>query len=337
MSILDNTAVVDRTEALLKVKETPSLIQSLNVFRERMVNQDSVTFDIAQRSNTILSDKLRNVADTNTIADREFDQHTLHIPHFPQQSTLTRDQLMGIRDFDSEGQKALAKAIAEHLQDHSENIYQFLEYAYAQMLINGELVTDNYGTYSLAEEFGITRPTETFSYANPGDTLAQIRSAQNKAKAGLISGRASGYVMLASDDLFNWLLTGSGDLVRAFEMFLGTGSNPLMNSIGEVGAGYSAVSFGALTIVNYQDTFMRADGTQVQPLADGKGVLFPRARLGTAFYGPRSNLEGLSAGGQKMFAGTFTDPKMKYVEVESETNVLPIVESFGSVVEIDFV
>ncbi|MCL7942234.1 major capsid protein [Halomonas sp. ATCH28] len=334
MSVINNDLIADRTEAISRVPAKPGLISSMGFFKPRMSAQDNITFDIRDGSIKTLSDKLRSTADKNTVADREYAQHVLKIPHWPQSSLISRDNIAGIRAFDSEGQAQLASVIAEHLEDHAENIDLHLEHIQNKMLFDAKLVTDNYGTYDLAEEFGVQQGQKTLSYSQPGDTLKQFRELQNEGKAGLISGRSSGYVLFASEDLFEWLVA-NGDLVRAFELGM-AGPNPLVNEMGDVGAGYQAINFGGTTIINYNDTFTLASGSKDSILAPGAGLFVPRTQVGKTFYGPENSMTGLSRGGARSFAKTIRDPRDRYVEVTSETNALPILESVGATIKVDF-
>ncbi|MBY5930468.1 major capsid protein [Halomonas sp. DP8Y7-3] len=333
--LIDNEYVMDRTEAINKIPAKPSLIGSMGFFKTRSVASDYITFDVREGSLKVLDDKLRSVADKNTRDQSGFDQHVLKIPHYPIESTITRDQLAGVRDFNSESEKSLAKAVAEHLEDHSDMIDYHHEYQQAKMLFNAQLVTDNFGTYDLASELGVSQGSQTLSYAADGDVLKQFRAMQNASKAGLMSGSARGFVMFAGNDLYEWLLTVP-DLTKAMQMNGWAGANPLLGQVGEVGAGYSSFTFGGVTIVNYNDSFTKADGTQDQILADAEGLFVPRAQLGKHFFGPENTLTGLSGGGQRAFSRTVRDDRDRFITVESETNSLPILESVGSTIKVDF-
>jgi len=333
--LVDNEFIMDRTEAINKIPAKPSLIGSMGFYRTRNVNSDYVTFDVREGSIKVLGDKLRSVADKNTTDDKGFDQHVLKLPHYPVESTITRDQLAGIRAFDSESEKTVAAAVAEHLGDHSEMIDYHHEYQMAKMLFNAQLVTDNFGTYDLASELGVAQGTKTLSYTNPGDTLAQFREMQRSARDGLTGGRAQGYVLFASDSMFEWLIA-NGDFTRAFELNMSGGPNPLLGELGQVGAGYNAFNFGSTTIVNYGDSFTLPDGSSDQILADGSGLFVPRAQVGKMFLGPQNSLSGLSGGGQRAFSRTVRDDRDRFISVESETNSLPILESVGATIKVDF-
>jgi hypothetical protein len=215
--LIDNDKIVDRTEAISKIPASPGLIGSMNFFRTRNVASDYISFDVREGALKVLNDKLRSTADKNTVDDKSFDQHVLKIPHYPVESTITRDQLAGVRAFDSESEKSVANALAEHLGDHSDMIDYHHEYQQAKMLFNAQLVTDNFGTYDLASELGVSQGTKTLSYTNYGDTLKQFREMQNASKAGLVGGRAQGFILFAGDDLYEWLLAND-DFERAMQM-----------------------------------------------------------------------------------------------------------------------
>lgn len=333
--LVDNEKIMDRTEAINKIPAKPSLVQAMGFFQTRTVNSDYITFDVQQGSLKVLNDKLRSVADKNTTDDKSFDQHVLKIPHYPVASTITRDQLGGIRAFDSESEKTVAAAVAEALGDHSEMIDYHHSYQQAKMLFNAQLVTDNFGTYDLASELGVSQGTKTLAHSADGDTLALFRQMQREAKNGLVSGSARGFVLFAGDDLYEWLLANP-DFERAMQMNAWGGTNPLLGEVGEVAAGYQAFNFGSTTIVNYSDSFTLPDGSSDSILAAGEGLFVPRARLGRHFFGPENTLTGLSQGGQRAFSRQVRDERDRFISIESETNSLPILESVASTIKVDF-
>ncbi|RAH36732.1 major capsid protein [Halomonas sp. SL1] len=333
--LVDNEYIMDRTEAINKIPAKPSLLGQLGFFKERNVNSDYVTLDKKGGSLKVLNDKSRNVADKNTVDPEGFEQFVFKLPHYPTESVITRDQIAGVRDFNSDSEKSLAKAVSEHLEDHVDNISYHWEYQRAKMLFNAQIVTDNFGTYDMQTEWGVSQGTKTLAHAADGDTLKAFREMQNSSKAGLLGGQARGFYLFAGSDLFDWLLANP-DLLAAMQMPGWGSANPLMNEIGETGAGYSSVNFGACTIVNYTDSFVLPDGTVEQILPDAEGLLVPRAQVGRHLFGPEATLSGLSQGGRKMFSRQVRDDRDRFINLESETNSLPILESVGSTIKVDF-
>ncbi|WP_280554360.1 major capsid protein [Halomonas sp. 25-S5] len=335
MAILDNTKVIDQTSAISKVPFKPGLMGALGMYRAETVGSDAISFDVRDNSFHVLDDHLRNVAQKNTTPENGFDIHTIAIPHYPVERTIGREKLAGVRGFNSQQEETVSAAVANELETQAEMHDLHEEFMLSQMTISGVVPTDHFGSIDMAAEFGVTRPTESFTYTNPGDTLASLRSAQKKAKAGLNNGgRVQGYIMLAGEDLFEWMIR-NGDVVRAYELNLAS-PNPLLGELGEIANGYSTFKIGNTTVVLYDDSFGLKDGTSVQPLAADSGVLLPRTTLGRVFYGPESTLSGLGRGGAKRFARSYRDPKDRYIEVSSEQNTLPVLEQFGATVEISF-
>lgn len=326
--ILDNSKVVDQTAAIQKVETVPSLISSLGFFRDSTVGSDAITFDVKENSLTVLEDALRNVRTKNTMEDQEYKMHTLAIPHYPIENTIGRNQLAGVRGFGTETEKAVNMAVAEELARQSERHDAHEEYLKALMLLTGQVDTNSYGTLDMQSEFGVTRPTAVVSAADVG---ASLRAAVKIAKDGLkTGGRIRGYVLFAGVELFEAML--ANDDVKAAFAGTGYGNNPLLNELGEAGAGYTMFRFGNIDVIQYDDTFVKADGTTVKPVADDQGVLVPRAELGSAFFGPVSKLSGVGSMGAKRFASSYRDPKDRYIEVESEQNTLVVNQHIGSTV-----
>ena len=329
--LINNSQVIDQTTAIERIPFKPGLLGALGLYRGVSVGTDAVTFDVRENSLTILDDHLRNVAQKNGMEAREYDIHTLAIPHYPIVNTIGRQQLAGVKAFGQEGEQAIARAVAEELERQAERHDVHEEYLKAAMTINGQVVTAHYGTIDMATEFGVVRPTETFA-ADGSDVLEKLRAGQAASKAGLMTGgRIRGYVLMAGADVFETILK-SADVKTAYQFSQGAG-NPLRNELGDIANGYSLFRFGNIDVILYDDTFTTKTGSVVQPLADDKAILVPRTELGRSFFGPASTLSGLGSVGSRRFAQSYRDPKDRYIEVESEQSTLVINEQFGATVE----
>jgi len=333
MAILNNSEVVDRTSAIERIPFENGLIGSLGLYRTEVIRTDTLTFDVRENSFAILDDHLRNVAQKNSTSDVPFKMHTLPVPHYPVVKTLGREKLAGVRGFDKESEVIIGNAIASELEVQATRHDVHEEYLKAQMTVNGIVVTNNYGTFNMATEFGVARPSQV---VNPTSVLVDLQAAMSTSKANLkTGGRVAGYVLLASPAVWNALIQ-SPDVAQAYQ-FSQSGMNPLRNELGTVANGYSMFRFGNIDIVLYDDAFQDKDGNTLTVLEDGKGVLVPRTQLGAVVYAPASTLSGLGKVGSKRFAQTYRDPKDRFVEVESEQSTLVINEQFSASVEITLV
>ncbi|SPJ32696.1 major capsid protein [Kushneria phyllosphaerae] len=330
MALFNNNQIVDQTQSIQRIPNQPGLMGALGLYRDSMVGNDVVVFDVRDNSFHILEDKRRNVAQKNSTEERPYGRHLMEVPHYPIERTIGRERLAGVRQFGSDTEMTIAQAVAEELEQQSQNHDVTEEYLKAAMTIQGRYATTNFGTVDMADEFGVQRETEALA---TGDMLTGIRSAQRKAKNGLRNGgMTSGYIMLAGPELFEQILK-EPDLLAAYQ-YSNSASNPLRNELGTVGQHYQMLSWGNLNIIMYEDTFSPNDGEPVELLASDAGVLFPRTTLGRCFFGPESTLTGLGAGGARRFARSFRDEHDRYVQVESEMNILPIAEQYGAVVDV---
>ena len=330
MAILNNTQVVDRTSAIERIPFKSGLIGALELYRVEQVRTDNITFDVRENTFAVLDDHLRNVAQKNSTEDAPFKMHTLPVPHYPIVKTLGREKLAGVRGFDKESEQIIGQAIADELEKQAERHDLHEEYLKAQMTLNGKVVTTNYGTVDMATEFGVTRPTQTIRATN---VLEDLQAGMAKSKKGLkTGGRVAGYILFASPSLFNALIL-SADIKTAYQFSQANG-NPLRNELGTVANGYTMFRFGNVDVILYDDAFTDKEGKVLTVLAEGKGVLVPRTKLGATVYAPASTLSGLGKVGSKRFAQTYRDAKDRYIEVESEQSTLVINEQFGATVEI---
>lgn len=331
MSILNNSQIVDMTTAIERIPFKPGLLSSLGLYRGVGVASDAVTFDVRQNTMAVLDDHLRNVAQKNGMEDVPYDIHTLAIPSYPIVNSIGREKLAGIRGFGSEAEQAVAAAVSEELERQSERHDVHYEHLAALMTMKGQIDTTHYGTIDAATEFGVTRPTQSIT---DGQVAADLRAAQSKSKAGLMNGgRTQGYIVFAGADLFEAIVS-STDVETAWQFAQGSQMNPLRNELGVVGNGYTMFRFGNTDIILYEDTFQDKAGNTITPLDAGEGVMVPRTELGRAFFGPASTLSGLGSIGSRRFASTYRDPRDRYIEVESEQNVLVLAEQFGATVEL---
>lgn len=334
--IVNNTQVVDQSEAINLIPQKPGLIGALGLFRDETVSTDAVTFDVRENSFSVLADHLRNVDRKNIGEGQSYDMHTLAIPHYPAIGTIGREKLAGVRAFGKEAEAIVAAAVADELQRQVENHDVTLESLKARTLLTGVVTTTNFGTIDMAAEFGVSRSTQFLDAATAtSDVIAKLRNATRTAKAGLkTGGQVNGYILFASVELYEAILANA--IVRdSFKYFGSEGNNLLRNELGSVANGYSMFRLGNIDVVLYDDEFTAIDGSSITLIEAGKGVLVPRANLGRVFFGPASTLSGLGKFGQKRFATSYRDPKDRYVEVESEQSTLAIMEQFASGVIVD--
>lgn len=317
--------VIDQTTAIERVPMKPGLIGSLGLFEVEVVATDAITFDVRDNTLGLLDDHLRNVAQKNGDQDEPFKVHTLAIPHYPIAKTIGREKLAGIRAFGQEGELMIASAVAGELTRQAERHDLQEEYLKAAMVLQGKVVTTNFGTIDMATEFGVSRPTVTLT----ADVAADLRKATNTSKSNLkTGGRVAGYVLFAGVELFEAILTSQA----MKDAYSHTGVSPLVNELGSIASGYTMFRFGNIDVVLYDDSFTDKKGAVVSVLASSEGVLVPRTKIGRTFYGPSSTLSGLGKFGSKRFAQSYRDPKDRFVEVESEQSTLVVNEQFGATV-----
>lgn len=318
MAILNNTQVVDRTEAINLVTPTPTLIGSMGFFAAKPVASNVVQFDVRNDVFNILTDKQRNTTGKNAMPANPFDVRTLAIPHYPIEDSITYQQLSGIRGFGVDTETSIETAVADELARQAERHDVHNEFLRASMLLNGQVVTTHYGTINVYTEFGVTRPTEVINMTS--GVLTGVLNATQKAKKGYKSGgQIRGFVAFCGATFFNTLIN-SAEIKAAYANSQANG-NPLRNELGDAMAGYTVFRYGNVDFVLYTDEFTDGAGA-VTVLNPAQAVLVPRAVIGSEWYGPVSKLSGIGASGAKRFASSYRDPKDRYVDVESEQNTL---------------
>ena len=326
MTIINNTQVADRTEAINLVVPTPTLIGSMGFFAAKPVASNIVQFDVKADTFNILSDKQRNTTGKNVMAANVFDAKYLPIPHYPIENSITYTELVAVRGFGLDTETTIETAVADELARQAERHDVHNEFLRASMLLNGQVVTTNFGTINVYTEFGVTRPTQAITMAS--GVLTGMLAATQKAKKGYkAGGQIRGYVAFCGATFFNALIT-SAEVKAAYANSQANG-NPLRNELGDVMAGYTVFRYGNVDFVLYTDEFTDGAGL-VTVLDPAQAVLVPRAVIGSEWYGPVSKLSGIGASGAKRFASSYRDPKDRYVDVESEQNTLVLTTQAAS-------
>ena len=257
MSILNNTQVVDRTEAINLINPVPQLIGSLGVFKAAPVAANVIQFDYKEETFNILSDKQRNTTGKNSMAAESYALHSLPIPHYPIENSLTYTELSGVRGFGTDTERAIEVAVADELERQAVRHDIHNEYLRAAMLLNGQVVTTYFGTIDVYSEFSVTRQTEAVNMTS--GVLSGFLSATQKAKKGLKNGsQVRGYVCLCGATFFNTLIN-SAEIKAAYANSQANG-NPLRNELGEVMMGYTVFRYGNIDFILYTDEFTNGSG-----------------------------------------------------------------------------
>lgn len=329
MTILNNTQVVDRTQAITKIPMKNNLLSALGLFVAKSVSGKALTFDVREKNIAVLDDQLRNTDQKNGVDPTKYDIHTLAIPHYPIETAITSDQLAGIRGFGKDNTVAIETAVAEELEFHADSHDNHLEYLQSLMLCRGQIDTTYYGMIDSFKEFGVDKVSGVIDTTK--DIAAQLRKLTEISKTGLKNGgRAKGYICLCDADFFEGLVA-SPSIAQAYSINQ-SANNPFLNTLGANAEGYQIWTFGNVTFVVYSDVFTKRDGTTIQPLGNGQAVLFPRAAIGKMFFGSKNTLTGLNSTGSKRYATTFRDPKDRFIEVDSEQNTLVINQNIAACV-----
>ncbi|WP_442489953.1 major capsid protein [Halomonas litopenaei] len=338
MSILSNTEVVDRTASIAKVKSLPTLIGSLGVFgATQLVGSDSIQFDVQQDGSLyVLEDHLMGVQEKNSTTDTKYDIHTLPLMHQSVSKALTRQMLSGVRAFGQEGEEQLSRAIATELEKQSNHLDLTKEYLMASALIKNQVSSNVHGVVDFSSEFSISRPTEDLTDAN---LLGGLRSAMKKARSG-VNGRGlvQGYTALVSEQMWEFLVTSNAlsETYQNGQAF--PNGNPLLLNIPELN-GHSVFRWGNIDFILYDQTFQDRAGNVDQVLADDTGVMFPKVTggsLGSFFAGPSSRIDFQSAPLAERYAYSQMGAKRQHVDVEAESNWLPLITAPGAVVDLSF-
>lgn len=337
---MNDSNVIDRSGAIAKVEQLPTLLRTLNVFGQvETVNSDAVQFDVQNDGNIyVLEDHLEGVMDKNHTEQDSYNIHTVPLNHYGISHTLTKRQLAGVKAFGSDAsEEQLAQAIVAELTKQSNHLDITKEYMFAQALIKNEVVSNVHGSLNYSTEFGISRPTEALDATAPGSLLAGLRSSMKKARQGINGrGMANGYTVLLSESMWD-AVVNSDDLKQSYEYGQAfPNGNPLLLNTPEL-AGHSMFRWGNVDFILWDTVFpTRTAGTDAV-MVDGEGIMFPKVTggsLGRFFAGPSSQIDWQSQAVRERYAYQFMGEKGRHIDIESEASWQCLITMPGAVVDL---
>lgn len=315
----DAFSAISLTEAVRRAQTIPGLIGSLRLFTPKPVRTRTVAVEVKGNTLNIIQTSEPGAPRTRR-ANNKGDIRDLRVRRIEESSTITAEQLQGIRAFGSETElKTLQKEVAERQQDCIDDLAATVE-RLRLSCINGVLLdADDSVIYDYYATFGFTQPAEIdFNWsARTGCkkfvannvTRPMVRALGGIAPAGMR------IVALCGDDFFDDLQE-NGEYRDAYKNTQNA-SKLLESTV------FEAIDAWGVTWINYRGT---DDNSKVAIPVD-KAKFFPVGVRGLfqEAFAPAPTFSLVNTMGQEWYSRIVVDrDREEWAEIEMESHRLPI-------------
>lgn len=315
----DAFSAISLTEAVRKSQTIPGLIGSLGIFTPKPVRTRTVAVEVKGNTLNIIQTSEPGAPRTKR-ANNKGDIRDLRVRRIEESSTITAEQLQGIRAFGSETElKTLQKEVAERQQDCIDDLAATVE-RLRLSCINGILVdADDTTIYDYYATFGISQPAEIdFNWA--ARTKCKQFVANNVKRPimralGEVAPPGMRILALCGDDFYDELQE-NGEYRDTFKN-TEKASKLLEDSV------FDAVDAWGVTWINYRgtdDNSKVAIGVdKVKFLPIGVRGLFQEA------FAPAPTFSLVNTMGQEWYSRIIVDKdREEWADIEIESHRLPI-------------
>ncbi|MDQ4421465.1 major capsid protein [Sphingobium sp. DEHP117] len=315
----DAFSAISLTEAVRKSQTIPGLIGSLGIFTPKPVRTRTVAVEVKGNTLNIIQTSEPGAPRTRR-ANNKADIRDLRVRRIEESSTITAEQLQGIRAFGSETElKTLQTEVAERQQDCIDDMSATVE-RLRLSCINGVLLdADDTTIYDYYATFGISQPAEIdFNWAARTKCKQFVANNVKRPILRALGGRAAPgmrILALCGDDFYDEMQE-NGEYRDTFKN-TEKASKLLEDSV------FDAVDAWGVTWLNYRgtdDNSKVAIGVdKVKFLPIGVRGLFQEA------FAPAPTFSLVNTMGQEWYSRIIVDKdREEWAEIEIESHRLPI-------------
>lgn len=252
------------------------------------------------------------------------------IPHIPYEHAIKAEDIQGGRQPGTVDAKTLQAEMTKSLTEMRAAHAITEEYLFMGALKGIILDADGSTLYNLYNEFGITQKNITFALANTAtDVTAKCRAVIRHIEDNLMGDVMSGVRCLCGETFFDTLI-GHPEVEK---FYLGH-----VQAIALTGADTDprkSFRFGGIVFEEYRGKATDpSDGTTRKFIADDGAHFFPEGTANTfkVHYAPANYLETVNTMGLPIYAKQTMEQKGRWVEVNTESNPLPMCRRPGILV-----
>ncbi len=257
-----------------------------------------------------------------TVGSREGrSMRSFAVPHIPHDDVITV--------MDIQGQAALGSSTeADPLADVMNRKLMLMRRKHAQtreyMEINAlrGIVKDGRGTtlYNYFTEFGLQQIDVDFVLGTAGTNVqAKCREVLRAVEDNLKGETMTSVHALVSPEFFDKLI-GHAKTEEAYKFYAATGAQPLRQDVRR------NFPFAGILFEEYNASVTLATGNSERLIPAGEGVAFPLGTMDTftSYGAPADLLEAANTIGQEMYARQLIEPKGRWIDLMTESNILPV-------------
>jgi hypothetical protein len=331
----DAFGVVSLTNVVNDITPQYGRLGALGLFIDEGINNRTVAVDFDPITNQLLPQSQwggPGVANKTALGKVK----SFSIPHFPVNDQILASDLQGRRRPGSDQVQDAQYILGKKMKELRLKLDQTLEWMRLGVLKSGQ-VKDGAGNLILDiyADFGISQGSASYVLGTATtDVMGKIAATKRTILGALRGELMSGFVAMCSDGFYDAFVSHP-NVKAAFQYFQNpigqtlagdySGANAAPNASGLVNLGLNGFYFGGVTWVNYTGSVTDSTGAS-QPLIDANSAyLFP---LGTSvfktFYSPADYMETVNTEGLPFYAKQRMLEYDKGVEVECQSNPLPI-------------
>ena len=332
----DAFGVVSLTEAVNDITPAYMRLGALGLFKDEGVMNRTVAVDFDPTTNQLLPQSQwggPGVANKTAVGR----SRNYNLPHFPVMDNILAADVQGRRRPGSDAIQDAQWLLGKKMVEMRTKLDQTLEWMRLGVLKSGQ-VKDGAGNLILDiyADFGISQTSTSFVLGTTTtDVMGKIAAVKRNILAALRGELVTGYVAICSDAFYDAFVshpnvkleftyfqnpTGNQNLAGDYS---GTAVSP--NSAGLFGAAGRGFLFGDVIWLNYTGSVTDSSGAS-QPLVDASSAyLFPTGtNVFKTFYAPADYMETVNTEGMPFYAKQRIMNFDKGIEVECQSNPLPI-------------
>lgn len=305
-------------------------IGQLGLFNIEGVTQRTVIFDEENGVLNLLSPQPWGApAQENRRGGRK--QRSFAIPHLPLHDRILPGDFQGVREFDQpDSAKTLNSAMSKTLGSMRNKFAITTEHLEAGALKGIILDADGNTIFNLYTQFGITAKTISFALStSTTNVTAKCRLVLRHIEDNLKGEVMTGVRCLCGETFFDSLI--SHDNVEKFFLnhakaldMAGTGVDPR-----------KGFAFGGVIFEEYRGTATNAAGDAVPFIGASDAHFYPVGTMETfvIYYAPADYIETVNTKGLEHYAKQTMDSRGRWVDVDAQSNPLPLCRRPGLLVK----
>lgn len=330
--------VLDLTNQLVTIPNQWGLINSMGLFNEQGVTQDTVAVSSLTEQDGLPIDRNWDERDS-TIKPTTRGIYTFPIPHYGLIDAILPRDLQGIISWENFAQnldlESAASVRTRKMDALRRRFANLAEVARMQVITQGTVYAPNgtlarsYGpTINYYNEFGVTRTEITTDLANSNvDPLSYTGQIISGVQDGLLNGQVvSDFVVVCSPEYFQALITNP--YITEVYKYYRREQDPLTTRLGVQGmpldARYQVFNFGGVSFIEYRGTYKDQNGVDQRFIPAGDAYAFPLGvqDMFQTYYAPALRFNTVNTVGQSQYYFERMSEDNDIIKIQSESNML---------------